>query len=220
MSASSAPPKPRLRGVSHQIAFFVFVAASAWLLSAVEGHAARRAVVVYGLSLALLYGVSATYHRRNWTPAGLRRMQRLDHSVIFVLIAGSYTPLFLLFDRQAFMLDPLLLVWALAAMGIGKSLVWAHGPTWVTAALAIAIGWSGLSYAAALIPATGSAAFVLFLATGVAYSTGGVIYARRRPDPIPTVFGYHEVFHVFVILGSSVHFTHTLVLLRRAGALG
>ncbi|PRP91689.1 PAQR family membrane homeostasis protein TrhA [Enhygromyxa salina] len=219
MSAASAPAKPRLRGVSHQIAFFVFVAASAWLLGAVEGGAAQRAVIVYGLSLALLYGVSATYHRRTWTPLGLRRMQRLDHSVIFVLIAGSYTPLFMLFDRHAFMLDPLLLVWALAALGIGKSVVWAHGPTWITAALAIAIGWSGLTYAAALIPATGAAAFVLFIATGVAYSTGGVVYARRRPDPIPAVFGYHEVFHVFVILGSTVHFVHTLVLLHRTGAL-
>lgn len=219
MNASSTPPKPLLRGVSHQVAFFVFLAASLWLLSAVQGRAARQAMIVYGLSLALLYGVSATYHRRTWTPLGLRRMQRLDHSVIFVLIAGSYSPLFMLFARDEFMLDPLVLVWALAAFGIAKSILWAHGPEWITAGLAILVGWSGLSYAVALIPVTGAGAFVLFLATGVAYSTGGVIYARQRPDPIPAVFGYHEVFHVFVILGSTVHFTYTLVLLRRAGAL-
>lgn len=221
MRARTHPhPKPRLRGVSHLFAFFVFLAANAWLFGSVQGPAAKRAVLLYAVSLAFLYGVSATFHRRVWTVRGQRRMQRLDHSAIFVLIAGSYSPLFIMLGDQQFALDPLVLVWGLAACGIAKSLLWAHGPAWITAALAIGVGWSASLYVAALRPEMGEAAFYLLLVSGAVYSLGGVIYARRRPDPVPHVFGYHEVFHACVVLGSALHFGHTICVLRAAGALG
>lgn len=217
--ALSSLIKPRFRGVSHQFAFFVFLVANATLLTLVGGGPARLATLVYAGSLGFLYGVSALYHRRNWGPAGRRRMRSLDHSAIFVLIAGSYTPLFLLLPSPAGG-NPLLVTWTLAFVGITKSLMWPGSPKWVTAALAISVGWAVISHVVALAPVMGPEALWLLVASGVIYSIGGTVYALRRPDPLPRVFGYHEVFHAFVIVGSICHYAHVLYVLRAARAFG
>jgi hemolysin III len=211
--------RPRLRGVSHVAAFFVFLVTNLWLLALVTPQA-RPAVAIYAASHACLFGVSAMFHRRTWSPRGFDRMRALDHAAVFVLIAGSYSPLFLLLgeDPWASWLAPMTLMWTLAAMGVAKSLFWTHGPAWLTAAFAIAMGWSGAGSAAALVPAMGTPAFALLLASGVVYTLGGLVYALRRPDPLPEVFGYHEVFHACVIAGGVVHYAHTLLVLAAAGA--
>ncbi|MCA9623683.1 MAG: hemolysin III family protein [Myxococcales bacterium] len=210
--------KPRLRGVSHQIAFFVFLVATTWLSLSVRGGSARVAVAVYGASICFLLGTSALYHRGRWSEAAVRWIQRVDHSAIFVLIAGSYTPLFILLAPESERGPALALVWLLAAVGVVKALVWPRSPGWVTAVLAIGVGWCGVMQVSALSSAMGPAAFVLIVAAGVVYTLGGLVYATRRPDPRPTVFGYHEVFHAFVIAAGSAHFAHVVLVLDRAGA--
>jgi len=211
--------KPRLRGVSHQFAFFVFLAANVMLLVAVGDGPGRLATLIYGGSLGFLYGVSSLYHRLSWSPAGRRRMRSLDHSAIFVLIAGSYTPLFMLLSTPGSD-SPLLVTWGLAAIGVTKSLVWPGSPKWVTAALAISVGWSVITQVIALATVMGPGALWLLVASGVIYSMGGTVYALKRPDPLPRVFGYHEVFHAFVIAGSLCHYAHVLLVLRAAHAFG
>ncbi len=219
LRGSPARVKPRLRGVSHQVAFFAFLAANAVLMSAVEGSRAQLTILIYGASLAFLYGVSTLYHRPTWGPVGRRRMRSLDHSAIFVMIAGSYAPVFLLLLPEDYEGNPLLVMSILAGLGVAKSLIWAHGPKWITAVLAIAVGWSLLTPVIELIDAMGTLSFVLLVLSGFIYSVGGIVYALKRPDPFPTVFGYHEVFHALVILAGLVHYVHVLLVLDVAGAL-
>lgn len=214
------PAKPRFRGVSHQVAFFVFGAVNVGLYAVVEGPRAKLAMLVYGLSLAFLYGVSALYHRVDWSPAARQRMRSLDHCAIFVLIWGSYSPLFLLLVPDGYDGDPMLWMTIFAGIGVAKSLLWAHAPKALTAALAIGVGWSAVAHAIRLAPVMGSPSVELLFASGIVYTLGAVVYALRRPDPFPRTFGYHEVFHAFVIAGSLVHYGHTLLVLEKAGSLG
>lgn len=211
--------KPRYRGLSHQYAFFVFLVANACLLSCVSGEQATRAVWVYAASLAFLYGVSSMYHRGVWSEGSRKLMRSLDHSGIFILIAGSYTPLFMLLTPEAYGADPLMMMWILAALGVGKSILWSQGPKWITAMLAIAMGWSAIVYAFDMRALMGAPSFALLVACGLVYTAGGIIFAVRRPDPLPEVFGYHEVFHALVITGSLLHYGHALLVLDAVGAL-
>jgi hemolysin III len=208
-----------MRGVSHQVAFFVFLAANAWLFSVVE-DAGRVAVVIYGGSLAFLYGVSTLYHRPTWGEAGRKRMRSLDHSAIFVLIAGSYSPLFMALGGEEMRAEALTFMWSLASVGVLKSLFWVQGPKWIVAALAITMGWSAIFYAIELAPLMGSPCAELLYSCGAIYTFGALVYAFKRPDPWPETFGYHEVFHLCVIMGSLTHYAHTLLVLRAAGWLG
>lgn len=211
--------KPRLRGVSHQIAFFVFLIATTSLALLVEGPTARLAVAVYGASICLLLGTSALYHRGRWSEAAVRWIQRLDHSAIFVLIAGSYSPLFILLSPESERGGALALVWLLAAVGVLKALVWPESPGWVTAILAIAVGWCGVTHVSALSSVMGPVALTLIVGAGITYTIGGLVYASRRPDPLPTIFGYHEVFHALVVTAGAAHFAHVVLVLARVGAL-
>ncbi len=208
--------KPRFRGVSHQIAFFVFLAASCLLFILARG-AGRTAVAVHGLSACFLFGTSALYHRGRWSHKAAGRMRRVDHSAIFVLIAGSYSPEFMLLSPSG---NALILIWSFAGLGVLKALLWPDSPGWVTAALAIGVGWSGAAHLPALAPAMGTVSVALLIAAGIIYTVGGIVYATRRPDPLPKVFGYHEVFHLFVISGCITHFVHFVLVLRAAGVLG
>ncbi len=204
------PPKPTLRGVSHQIAFFAAIVATAALI--VQAPSARAAVAcgVYGASLVALFGISALYHRPHWSPEKRQIMRRLDHSAIFLLIAGTYTPLFALLDDPSLHHRPLWIVWIGAALGIGKSMLWPHAPKWITAALCVLLGWAAVGDVARLAPVMGPVSTWLLVAGGLIYSGGAVVYARKRPDPIPRVFGYHEVFHALVILASVCTFVSVL----------
>lgn len=212
--------KPLLRGVSHQVAFFAFLAATGVLTFLVRGVAAHVAVAVYGASICGLLGISALYHRGRWSEAAARWIQRVDHSAIFVLIAGSYSPLFILLAPPGERTQALATVWVFAALGVLKALLWAEAPSWVNATLAIAVGWCGVTHVVALAPTMGAAALALIVAAGITYTVGGLIYAARHPDPVPRVFGYHEVFHALVVLGGATHFAHVVLVLHTAGALG
>jgi hemolysin III len=203
----AAKVKPRLRGVSHFWAFFVALAAGAVLVATAPDGRATLAAAIYAGSLATLFGVSALYHRVNWRPAARRWMRRLDHSAIFVLIAGTVTPFALLVMSGPFATALLIAVWAGAAAGIVVELFWVDAPKWATAIVYLSVGWIGALGFPAIVVNAGIGAGVLIAIGGVLYTAGAVVYARQRPDPNPAVFGYHEIFHVLVIAAAVAHFT-------------
>ncbi len=221
--SSSAPalavrpkPKPKLRGVSHQVAFFVALAGTGVLVRSAHGDRAAAAAAIYGASLSALLGISALYHRKTWAPGPRAVMRRVDHSAIFLFIAGAYTPLFWLLDPVPGH-RPLWIVWVGAAIGVGKSLLWPHAPKALTAALYLVLGWAVIGDVVRLRDVMGPAALWLLVLAGVVYSLGAVVYARRRPDPAPLVFGYHEIFHALVLAASACTFAHVVLVLRAAG---
>ncbi|MBV9212371.1 MAG: hemolysin III family protein [Actinobacteria bacterium] len=199
--------KPRLRGVMHQYAFFVALAGGMTLVVLARDGLTRLAMSVYAASVAGLLGTSALYHRRTWTERARMWMRRLDHSMIFVLIAGTYTPFALLVLHGGIATAILIAVWAGALAGIGLNLVWVTAPKPVTAAVYITIGWVAVAAMPQLARAIGPVGVSLVLGGGVLYTAGAVIYALRRPNPVPGVFGYHEVFHALVVAAAIAHFT-------------
>ena len=198
--------KPALRGVSHQIAFFLALVAGGFLVMQAASREALGASVIYALSMAAMFGVSALYHRRNWDARARAHMRRLDHSAIFLMIAGSYTPVAMLALPQASGSPLLQLLWGLTAVAILQKLIWPHAPKPVSVALYLGIGWIGLPFLPQIAAAMGPIALGLIIASGATYSLGALIYALRRPDPFPRIFGYHEVFHALVIAASALHY--------------
>ena len=202
-----AKVKPRLRGVSHEYAFFVSLILGALLIVIAKGGEARLAVAIYAASLSALFGVSALYHRVDWKrPESRRWMRRLDHTMIFFLIAGTITPFCLLVMEGPLATALLIAVWAGALAGAVVELVWTDSPKWVSAIVYVAVGLIGAIGFPAIIAETGIAAGLLIAGGGALYITGAVVYATGRPDPSPTVFGYHEIFHVLVIAAAAAHF--------------
>jgi hemolysin III len=197
-------PKPLLRGVSHEIA--AGGALAAWIVLALAARSVRGLVAanVYGAALFALFAVSALYHRPTWAPPARALLRRLDHSAIFLLIAGTYTPLCLLLgDRRGTVL--LAVAWTGAVLGMLQSVLWVRAPKPLVAAIAVALGWVVLPIITRIRGAVGAGGVALLLAGGVVYSFGAVVYATRRPDPSPRVFGYHEVFHALVIVAAALH---------------
>jgi hemolysin III len=213
MAAAPVRQKPRLRGVSHQAAFFVAIAATFLLVARAETGRGRLTSLVFGVCLVLLFGISALYHRVDWSPLARARMRRLDHAAIFVLIAGGYTPLFGLVPRAG-QHTALAAIWVGAAIGVAKSLAWAHAPKWITAAIAVGLGWMVIGEVLARMPVVGNASVWLLVASGAIYSLGAAVYALKRPDPLPRIFGYHEVFHALVIVASVVLYLHVGMVVR------
>jgi hemolysin III len=208
MSASAtvlAPEKPLLRGVSHEIA--AGVALAGWVALALVATPGRGRVAanVYGASLFTLFVVSALYHRLDWRPRARLIMRRLDHSAIFLLIAGTYTPFCLLLPPATG--RPLLaLVWGGAAAGVLQSLLWVRAPKVLSAALYVLLGWVVVPVLPSLRATLGGVGVALLAGGGAVYTLGAIVYAARRPDPFPRVFGYHEVFHAMVIAAAACHF--------------
>lgn len=199
--------KPRLRGVSHQWAFFLSLAAGLVLVIVAPAGRATVAALIYSVSLAGLFGTSAVYHRINWSSVNARRrMRRLDHSMIFLFIAGTYTPFALLSLRGTLATVILIVVWAGAIGGIVMKLAWIDAPKPLTAAVYVGLGLIGLAAVPELLAQTGVTATALVAAGGGLYVAGAVVYARGRPDPVPTVFGYHEVFHALVIAAAALQY--------------
>jgi hemolysin III len=199
--------KPRLRGVSHQWAFFVSVVIGALLVLFAPSGEAKVACLIYAVSVAGLFGASALYHRVNWSSLGARRwMRRLDHSMIFVLIAGTYTPFALLVLHGTLATVILLVVWGGAVAGVILKLVWIDAPKALIAAVYVALGWVAIATFPQLLDGMGAAGTALVLGGGLLYTVGAVVYARRSPDPAPTVFGYHEVFHALVIVAAALQY--------------
>lgn len=198
--------KPRLRGVLHQYAFFVSLALGVSLVVLAPAGRAKLAAAIYAVAVSGLLGTSALYHRVTWSNRVRAWMRRLDHSMIFVLIAGTYTPFALLVLSGTLARAILIVVWAGAAAGVVLKLAWITAPRWVTAAVYVALGWVAIAAMPDLASALGAAAVALVMAGGVLYTAGAVIYALKRPDPAPTVFGYHEIFHVLVVAAAAAHF--------------
>jgi hemolysin III len=199
--------KPRLRGVLHQWAFFVSLVTGAVLVLVAPAGRATLAVGIYALTVAGLFGVSAVYHRVNWVSATTRRwMRRLDHAMIFLLIAGTYTPFALLALHGALATAILVAVWGGAIAGIVLNLVWLDAPKWLTAVVYVALGWVAVIAFPAMFDNLGLTPTMLVALGGVLYTIGAVVYAVRKPDPVPAVFGYHEVFHALVIAAAAVQY--------------
>ena len=201
------PLAPRFRGVFHQYAFFAALAAGVVLVVLADGYLERFAVWVYALALAAMFGASALYHRVPWRTADARlRARRLDHAMIFVFIAGTYTPFALLAFDGALRAVVLASVWGGAALGVVLELRWIHAPRWVSAVAYLAVGWIGIVALPQFFPALGIAPAVLLLIGGGLYMLGAVGYATAWPNPFPSTFGFHEVFHILVIAAAATQF--------------
>jgi hemolysin III len=198
-------PRPLLRGMLHLAAFVVAVGLGIALVL-VAGLRYAPAFAVYGLSVAGLFGVSALYHRGRWGPGVRGRLQRLDHSMIFVLIAGTYTPVCLYALDDGLGRALLVAVWGGALLAAALELRRTPAPRGLIVALSIALGWLALLALPGVVHELGWVATALIGLGGVLYTAGAVIYARRRPDPAPDVFGYHEVFHTLTIGGAACHY--------------
>jgi hemolysin III len=206
IDAPTLQVKPRLRGVSHQWAFFVSVGCGAALVATAHRGAAIATATIYAASVSALLGTSALYHRVTWRPQVRRWMRRLDHAMIFFLIGGTYTPIAVLALHGTLATVVLAIVWGGAATGVGLKLGWIDAPKPVTAAVYVALGWVCVATFAQLTASIGVVAVSLLALGGVLYTCGAVIYALGRPNPIPGVFGYHEVFHALVIAAAALHY--------------
>ena len=205
-------PKPRLRGRLHQIAFIIWIPAGITLVALGRTALARIAAAIYSCCVLILYGVSASYHRLPWSPRARRIMRRLDHSSIFILIAGSYTPLSLLALHHAWRISILATVWGVALAGIALKVAHLEKMDGIGMVLYIALGWTALVAMPQIMRAVSPASAVLLFAGGVLYTVGAVFFALHRPNPNPEVFGYHEFWHSMVIGGSLCHYVMVMLL--------
>ncbi|AVT40087.1 hemolysin III family protein [Plantactinospora sp. BB1] len=200
--------KPRMRGWLHAYAFFVAVVAGVVLCAIAAtrpGWTPLVSCLVYSVTVCGLFGTSALYHRRVWSERRYRLMRRLDHSMIFVFIAGTYTPFCLLLLSAESAAVLLLIVWGGAVAGVAMKLVWPHAPRWVSAPLYLALGWVAVAVLPDILDRGGVTVLALLVAGGAAYSVGAVCYALRRPNPWPTVFGHHELFHACTLVAAICH---------------
>ena len=198
-------PKPQLRGVLHQWALLAAVPAGIVLVAVADGARARLATAVYATALAAMLGASTLYHRVSWKTPGRRALaRRLDHAMIFVFIAGTYTP-FALLSFEGWVPEVVLIcVWTGAALGLAVNVAWIDAPKWVTAPAYLLVGWVGIIAAPQLFGEVGVAGAVLLLVGGVLYTVGALTYATHWPNPFPRTFGYHEVFHLLVVVALTV----------------
>lgn len=210
MSTATLPDvsaRPLWRGRTHAWAFLAAVIGGIVLVAFAPDGRARVALGIYAVSLVGLFGVSALYHRISWRSASARQwMRRADHSMIFLVIAGTYTPFALLVLKGSLATAILITVWAGAAVGILLKLVWIRAPKWLGALAYLALGWVAVAAFPQLLDHAGVPLTLVLAFGGLLYTIGAVVYATQRPDPIPTVFGYHEVFHALVIAAAALQF--------------
>src|SRR5436190_1563364 len=198
--------RPRFRGVSHEWAFFVSIGLGAALIISASGARAVVSAAIFAASVALMFGASAVYHRVSWPTATRRRLfAKLDHAGIYLLISGTYTPFGLLVLAGAWRWSVLGVVWAGALGAIALKVARPASPKWVPAAIGIGLGWVGV-VAFPQLAKIGAAGLTLVVAGGAFYTLGAVVYATRRPNPFPRVFGYHEIFHVLVIAAAACQY--------------
>ena len=201
------PAKPLLRGVLHQWAFVAAIAAGAVLVALADDGRARLAATIYAVGLAAMFGASALYHRPAWrSPRVVGVLRRLDHSMIFVFIAASYTPFALLAFEGTWATGLLIAVWIGAVVGLVLNLSFIHAPRWLGALVYLALGWAGVLALPRMFSDVGVAWAVLVIVGGGLYTLGAVTYALQRPDPVPHVFGFHELFHALVIAAATLQF--------------
>jgi hemolysin III len=198
--------KPRLRGVSHACAFVASLAGCFFLAMAPVTGVRHLAGVVFGVSLVLMFGISATYHCPNWSLATYRRLQRFDHAAIYFLIAGTFTPVAALDLESGWGTLTLCMMWGSGVVGAGLALLGRSGPPGLRCVLYIAQGMMALPVVLRLPAIIGPARVGWLVFGALVYALGAGVYARRWPDPRPTVFGYHEIFHLMVIAGATMHY--------------
>ncbi len=200
------PSRPRLRGVLHQYTFVLSVLVGAALVSAGPTARARVVAAVFAASVAAMLGASAVYHRVTWRPRARRWMARVDHTALYLLIAGTYTPYGILVLSGAWRTVVLAVVWSGVAVAIGLKWAWLDAPKWLAAATGLAFGWAGAFACLQIARELGATATALLLVGGILYTAGAIVYTRRRPDPAPAVFGYHELFHALVVGAVACHY--------------
>jgi len=206
VSDAVAAVKPRLRGWLHAGMFPLAVAAGIVLICVAPTTAGRVAASVFTVTAALLFGTSALYHRGTWSPRAQRLLKRLDHSNIFLIIAGSYTPFAALLLSPGRARSLLLIVWLGALAGVLFRVFWVGAPRWLYTPVYIALGWVAVIYLPDFLRAGGVALLTLIVVGGLLYTVGGVVYALKRPNPSPRWFGFHEVFHAFTVAAFAVHY--------------
>jgi hemolysin III len=219
VSPSTVPalPRPLLRGVLHQAGFSVSLVVGTLLIVGADGAREHVAAAVFGGSVAACFGASALYHRVTWTPRVRPWMRRIDHAGVYLLIAGTYTPVCLLVLGGTWRVATLVMVWVGAAVAVVLRFAWVDAPKWVAAALAIALGWTGLVVLPQLATRLDPAAVALLAVGGLAYTAGGIVYARGRPDPLPAVFGFHEVFHALTLVAVTCQYVAIAFFVIRTG---
>lgn len=205
LRAAVAVVKPRLRGWLHALTFPLAVIAGGVLVAVAPSNEVRVSAAIYTLTAALLFGVSAIYHRGRWSPRAQAALRRLDHANIFLIIAGTYTPftLLLLPGGQARVL--LSLVWIGALLGVGFRVFWVGAPRWLYVPIYIALGWAAVFWLPQMASNGGAAIVTLIIIGGLMYTAGAIVYGTKRPNPSPRWFGYHEVFHAFTLAGFVSH---------------
>jgi hemolysin III len=203
-----AASKPRLRGVSHRVAFLVAPFLGLALVVVASAHGARALIAcsIYAVTLVALFGVSAGYHRSRARPEIIARWRRADHSTIFLMIAGTYTPLCLLGVGGHTGWQMLALIWGGAALGVMRATLWTYAPRSVSAVLYVAMGWFLAAYLGVIRASVGDVLLGGIVLGGVLYTVGALIYAVRRPNPAPATFGYHEIFHQLDIAAALCHY--------------
>jgi hemolysin III len=184
----------------------VAVPAGVALALSADGTVARAASIAFAASVVGMFGVSALFHRLSWTPRGARRIGQLDHAMIYALIAGTYAPIGLLVVHPGWRIPILAAAWGGALLATAAKVAWHGAPTWVAPAVCVALGWIAVIVTPQIIAGIGSAGALLLFGGGVFYMTGAGVYARRRPDPAPDTFGYHELFHALVILAVACQY--------------
>jgi hemolysin III len=209
--------RPLLRGVFHEIAFSVSLVVGTLLIVGADGARQHVAAAVFAGAVAACFGASALYHRVTWTPRLRLLMRRVDHAGVYVLIAGTYTPVCLLVLTGAWRWAVLVTVWACAGAAAVFKFIWVDAPKWLAAAIGITLGWAGVAVLPQLATRLDPAAVALLGAGGLVYTAGAIVYARRRPDPVPTVLGYHEVFHALTLVAVSCQYIAIAFFIIRAG---
>jgi hemolysin III len=209
--------KPLLRGMIHQAGFVVSLVVGTLLIVGADGAREHVAAAVFAASVAICFGASALYHRVTWTPPVRLWMRRVDHAGIYVLIAGTYTPVCLLALSGAWRWTVLAIVWAGAGAAIIFKFAWVGAPKWLAAATGLALGWVGVVAFPKLASTLDPAAVVLLGVGGLIYTAGAVVYVRRKPNPAPAVFGYHEVFHAMTIVAVACQYVAIAFFIVRAG---
>ena len=202
-----SPQRPLLRGVSHVVAAIVATTLGApVLLLIADSPRAYVGAAIFAASLILLYATSAAYHRINWTPLFRAIISRMDHSMVLVLIGGTFTPFCLVVLSNAWGITMLSVIWGIVGAGVIVNMAWPATPRWLRVGLYVVLGWLGLIPAPELANRLAAAPLALLVLGGVLYTLGGVIYAVGKPNPFPRVFGHLEVFHLFVIAGTVLHY--------------
>ena len=216
MGAVVTAPKPRLRGRIHQVAFWVSIPAGMALILLATGPVQKAVAAVYAASLTAVFGSSAAYHRGRWSERAHRWMRRLDHSMIFVLIAASYTPVSVLVLDGPWEAVLLSVVWAGAAVGVILKMVRPDGLSVASAILYMGLGWLALVALPQLLAGMTTAEAILMVSGGLLYTAGAIVFASKRPDPRPATFGYHEIWHGFMVAAATCHYAMILLVLRSA----